>query len=508
MSGGGGTFSVHAACIRGVEAFLVTVEISSSGSIPGLTIVGMPDASVMEARSRIRCALRSSGFDVPRRSLTISLSPGDIRKTGTGFDLPIAVAILALSDQIPKMGLDGCLFVGELALDGTICVAKGEVAHQLLARERKLRYVGGFCPGHVPVAGADARYLERLDMLKFGVEDATRRFPTIRIGSPSAQLPDFGDVVGQEIAKRGMAVAAVGGFGVLMVGPPGAGKTMIAKRMPGILPPLDDRELQEALCIHSVAGEPTDALLRGERPYRSPHHSISIAGLLGGGRPVRPGEISLAHGGVLHLDELGEFSGNVLQSLRQPMEEGEVRIVRVDGAYVFPAHFQLVAASNPCPCGHLGDRDVPCRCSESAIARYRAKLGGPMADRIDIVINVARPDPDLIIGGTHGKTTSELRSEVEAGRAFAKRRRCRGPVGRGGPSSASLDSIVRSYGFDERGAETLLDVARSGNLSARGIIRLCRISRSIADMAESDRIEMPHVLEGSQLQGRRDDGRV
>lgn len=505
MIGMAGTYAVHAACIRGVEAFDVTVEISISGSIPSLTIVGMADASVMEARSRIRCALRSSGYEVPRRALTVSLAPGDIRKTGSGLDLPIAVAILALSGQIPLKGLDGCLFVGELALDGSICAVKGEVAYQLLARDKGLKYVGGCCPEHVPVGEVEARYLERLDVLKAGVEDGSRRFPPARIGAACVRSIDFGDVVGQEIAKRGMAVAAVGGLGVLMIGPPGAGKTMIAKRVPGILPPIDNRELQEALCIHSVAGESTDALLSGERPFRSPHHSISLVGLVGGGRPVRPGEISLAHGGVLHLDELGEFSGNVLQSLRQPMEEGEVRIVRVDGAYVFPAHFQLVAASNPCPCGHLGDRDVPCRCSESAIARYRAKLGGPMADRIDIVINVARPDPDLIISGVRGKTTAELRAEVEAGRAFAMRRELKEPTGHGRSSSPSLDSIVRAYGFEEGGTETLRGVARANSLSARGIVRLCRISRAIADMAESELISTMHVLEGSQLQGRCDD---
>lgn len=507
MSEGSATYAVHAACIRGVEAFDVTVEISISGSIPGLTIVGMADASVMEARSRIRCALRSSGFEVPRRSLTVSLAPGDIRKTGSGLDLPIAVAVLALSGQVPMEGLDRCLFVGELALDGSICATKGEVAYQLLARERGLRYVGGYGPGHVPIGETEARYLERLDMLKFGVKEGTRRFPMIRPEAPGAHPLDFADVIGQEIAKRGMAVAATGGLGMLMVGPPGAGKSMLAKRMAGILPPIDEHELQEALCIHSVAGESTDSLLRGERPYRSPHHSVSTAGLVGGGRPVRPGEISLAHGGVLHLDELGEFSANALQALRQPMEEGEVRIVRADGAYAFPAHFQLVAASNPCPCGHLGDRDVPCRCSETAIARYQAKLGGPLADRIDLVVDVARPDPDLIISGTKGKSTDELRAEVEAGRAFAAWRGRGELIGCEEDPSASIDSVVRAYGFDAPGEHALLDVARVNKLSARGIVRLCRISRVIADMAESERVSAMHVLEGSQLQGRRGDAR-
>lgn len=314
---------------------------------------------------------------------------------------------------------------------------------------------------------------------------------------------DYGDVVGQEVAKRGIVVAAAGGLGMMMIGAPGSGKTMLAKRMPGILPPIDEHELQEALCIHSVAGEPIEGLLRGERPFRAPHHSVSAAGLVGGGRPVRPGEISLAHGGILYLDELGEFAAGTLQLLRQPLEDGVVRLVRVDGAYAFPARFQLIAASNPCPCGYLGDREVPCRCSDSAVERYRAKLGGPLADRIDIVMHVSRPDPDLIVKGAEGLATEQMRTQVERGRAFRAWRESRSGFVTAGPTHASLESAVSAFGLDEDATAVLLDASRVRRLTGRGIVRLCRIARTVADLDESEYVGARHVLEGSQLQGRR-----
>ncbi|MDO4436660.1 MAG: YifB family Mg chelatase-like AAA ATPase [Coriobacteriaceae bacterium] len=499
------TFSVHAACIRGVEAFSVTVEVSASGSIPGLSIVGMADAAVLEARSRIRCALRSGGFDVPRSALTVSLAPGDIRKTGSGLDLPIALAILALSGQIPLKGLDDCLFVGELGLDGSVSGCKGEIAYQVLARDQGLSFVGGSSQASVSLSGVRTGCIEHLENMRLGVEAALRPLSEGHV-KPARRRPilDFGDVVGQEVAKRGIAVAATGGLGLLMVGSPGSGKSMLARRITGILPPIDEREQQEALCIHSVVGEPIEGILEGERPFRSPHHSISTPGLVGGGRPVRPGEISLAHGGVLYLDELAEFSNQTLQTLRQPLEDGSVRIVRVDGSYVFPARFQLVAASNPCPCGYLGDREIACKCSDASIERYRAKLGGPLADRIDLILHISRPDPELIVQGGEGQTTADLKEQVERGRDFcAWRTRVQSIDDEDGGDEPSLDSAVSQYQLDESGRTRLIDISHRNNLTARGIVRLCRIARTIADMAESERVGAIHVLEGAQLQGRR-----
>lgn len=498
-------FAVHVACLKGVEALPVTVEVSMSDGIPGMSLVGMVDSSIMEARGRIRCALRSAGYEIPRKHITVNLAPGDMRKTGSGFDLPIAVAILAASAQIPREGIDECLFVGELGLDGTVNHVAGEVAFQLFARDHALRLVTSREGDHVPMDGVEHVAIDHIGALRLGVREASTALPPRSTGDGSAvRALDFSDVLGQDIAKRGMVIAAAGNLGMLMIGTPGAGKSMLAKRMTSILPPLDESEKQEALCIHSVVGEPIDRLLAGERPFRSPHHSISSAGLIGGGRPVRPGEISLAHGGVLHLDELGEFSVHVLQTLREPLESGAIRLVRADGAYVFPARFQLLAASNPCPCGYLGDREVACTCAPAAIERYRSKLSGPLADRIDISIDVLRPDPELIVRGDEGMGSVEMREMVERGRAFAAWRR-----GRASRPEAEANVLERgdisSYGLDERSEQTLIALAHASSLTARGLVRVCRIARTIADIEESERIVERHVLEASMFRGRLSD---
>ena len=499
----GAVFAVHAACIRGVEAVPITVEVSMSQGLPGITILGMADMSVRESRGRVRSALRSAGFDIPRRSIVVNLAPSDMRKSGSNLDLPIAVAILAVSGQIPLNGLDDCLFIGELALNGQISPVTGEVAYQLLARDEHLVLVGPAGGQHVPVTGIQHRCLPDLSRLALGIERAVNDLPAYAAEMRSLPQLDFGDVVGQETAKRGIAIAAVGELGMLMIGAPGSGKTMLAQRMTSILPPLDPEEQQEALRIHSVIGEPIDALLAGIRPYRNPHHSVSSAGLLGGGRPVRPGEISLAHGGVLFLDELGEFPPTVLQALRQPLEEGCVRIVRVEGMFCFPARFQLLGASNPCPCGYLGDHSIPCTCSASAIERYRARLAGPLIDRIDIIVDVARPDPSLVIQGAEGLTTDELRQIVLCGREFRDWRRSRQVIHEGEPDGSNRLAAIKAANIDEGAERVLLGLARRGNLTGRGVSRICRIARTIADIDESERVTESHVLEAGVFQGRR-----
>lgn len=500
-----GTVCIHAACIRGVEAQPVTVEVSFSGGIPGISLVGMAGAAVSEASVRIRCALRGAGYEFPRRSIIVNLAPADMRKTGSGLDLPIAVAILALSGQIPLKDLDSCLFVGELSLDGAVMPVSGDVAYAVLARESRLKLVTAPSMLPFPLGDVSCSHLRAIGSLRHGLDSCLQSGlePSMAV---TADLPalDFADVMGQELAKRALVIAAAGELGLMMVGPPGSGKTMLAERLTSILPPMNEVERQQALCIHSVAREDVDGLLAFRRPFRSPHHSISAAGLVGGGRPVRPGEISLAHGGVLFLDELAEFPSSVLQLLRQPLESGTVRIVRADGSYVFPAHFQLVVASNPCPCGYLGDREVQCSCQPSAISRYQAKLGGPLADRIDLRIDVCRPNPDVLVEGGLGADSKSMKESVEIGRAFRARRtkRSSGELSDGWNRCDGVEGAVSAYDLDGGGSDSLLAVARSSHLTGRGIIRLCRIARAIADIHECDKVGSEHILEAAMYRGR------
>ena len=470
----------------------MAVEVSVAGGIPGITIVGMPDAAVLEARYRVKNAIKYLGFEVPRAHVTVNLAPSELRKTGTGLDLAIATGVLACTGQIPTRGLDGCLLVGELSLSGSVSPVRGIVAYQRLAEEQGLLFVGP--PGSASVNGSEVRVIQNLAELKQGVQS----LPEVPRGSGDKahdecarrSVVDFSEVIDQEMAKRAFVIAASGGHGMLMVGPPGAGKSMMAKRMASILPPLTEAEVAESLLIHSVAGQDLASIREGVRPFRAPHHSISTGGLLGGGRPVRPGEVTLAHNGVLFLDELPEFGPGTLQSLRQPLEDHEVRLVRVEGTFVFPCDFLLVAAANPCPCGYLGDPDHTCTCSPGRIQTYQSRIGGPLMDRIDVLVDVARPSSKRIIAGEEGTSSRDMAELVARAQSFSSWRRARSKVDK--PDRAKS---VPELELDGPARATLEGTSARLGLGGRNIVRIARVARTIADISESELVGRDHVME-------------
>jgi len=488
---------VHSRAQIGLEAPPVTVEVHLANGLPGLSIVGLPEAAVKESKDRVRAALQNARFEFPARRITVNLAPADLPKEGGRFDLPIAIGILAASGQVSSRDLDKHEFIGELALTGQLRPVLGAltVALQARRRGRVLVLPEANAPEAALAGGADIRGAKHLLEVTSHLNSEkflTRQEPEIPAPGTS-EMPDLRDIRGQHRARRSLEIAAAGGHSLLMIGPPGAGKTMLAARLPGILPRLDDDEALEAAAIQSLS-KPFSLRNWKQRPFRAPHHTASAVALVGGSSHPRPGEISLAHHGVLFLDELPEFDRHVLEVLREPLESGAITISRAARQAEFPARFQLVAAMNPCPCGYFGDPSGRCRCTPDKVLHYRARLSGPLLDRIDMHVEVPAVPRDVLLepSSNHGESSETVRTRIERSR---ERQKSRSGCYNSALSNPQIENLCR---LDESGRQLLEQAIDRLGLSARAYHRVLKVARTIADLAAAETIQTEHLAEAVQ----------